>query len=64
MIIRSANDVAVAVAEAVGGNQGVFVVMMNANQNLSNDDIVGGEGKSDRTLEHEKHHSELENLAC
>jgi len=30
MIIQSANDVAVAVAEAVGGNQGVFVVMMNA----------------------------------
>jgi D-alanyl-D-alanine carboxypeptidase len=30
MIIQSANDVAVAVAEAVGGNQGVFVVKMNA----------------------------------
>ena len=30
MIIQSANDVAVAVAEAVGGNEGVFVVLMNA----------------------------------
>lgn len=30
MIIRSANDVAVAAAEAVGGNEGVFVVQMNA----------------------------------
>ena len=30
MIIQSANDVAVAVAEAVGGNEGVFAVLMNA----------------------------------
>ncbi len=30
IIIRSANDVAVAVAEAVGGSEGVFVVLMNA----------------------------------